>query len=140
MQSVLVACLFLGFTCITAADEAEDVWKLMEQGIRERAGSEALAERLLVEARIVQKCGLEHPEHGLAVLRKMFVKIGSEGTECVRTKSGIADAAERVIAIKKCWTDVADHAKASIPLTEEEAVVFDTIRVCVVKGLEALKE
>ncbi|XP_065311079.1 uncharacterized protein [Dermacentor albipictus] len=139
MRSVLSACLILGFVFFTAADEAEDVWKLTEQSIRERAGTEALAERILGEARIVQNCSLEHPEHGLAVLRKMFVKIAAEGTECATTKSGITDTAERDIAIKRCFRDAADHAKASIPLIEEEAVVFDAIRPATALFREAQK-
>ncbi|KAL1443695.1 hypothetical protein MTO96_045876, partial [Rhipicephalus appendiculatus] len=98
MKTGFVLCLCLGFVCLVASDEAEDVAKLIEQAVRENAGSDALAEKILSRVKVLQDCAAEHKEEGIKLLKKYTVPITTEGTKCAATKSEIADATERDIA------------------------------------------
>ncbi|KAK8769580.1 hypothetical protein V5799_013951 [Amblyomma americanum] len=117
----------------------DEIAKLLEQKVRENAGSEKLALKLLIGANIVRNCASEHSEDGQALLKKMFVPIVSEGAKCAASKAGIADAVERDLAEKICFRDAADSTKASTQLTEKETAIFDAIRACTIAAIPSPK-
>ncbi|XP_050031562.1 uncharacterized protein [Dermacentor andersoni] len=138
MKTGFVLCFCLGIVCLVAADEAEDVAKLIEQNVRENAGSDELAERILASGKLIQECAAEHKEDGIELLKKFTVPVSKEGTRCVATKSGITDAAERDAAEKECWREASKRQEEATPLTEKETAIYDAIKVCFLPKLAAL--
>ncbi|XP_037499018.1 uncharacterized protein LOC119372614 [Rhipicephalus sanguineus] len=139
MKTGFVLCLCIGFVCLVAADEAEDVAKLIEETIRENAGSDALAEKILARVKILQDCAAEHKEEGIELLKKYTVPITKEGTQCAATKSGIADAAERDIAEHQCFREASKRFKESTPPTEKENATYEAMKACFLPKLAALE-
>ncbi|KAL3199464.1 hypothetical protein MRX96_043941 [Rhipicephalus microplus] len=139
MKTGFLLCLCLGFVCLVAADEAEDVAKLIEEAIRENAGSDALAEKILARVKILQDCAAEQNEEGIELLKKYTVPITKEATKCAATKSDIADATERDVAEHQCFREASKRFKESSPPTEKESAVYDAIKACFLPKLAALE-
>ncbi|XP_050031563.2 uncharacterized protein [Dermacentor andersoni] len=116
---------------MVSGDEVEDVAGLIEENVREHAGSDELAEKILTRVKAIQECAAEHPEEGLALLKKLTVPISKEGTQCAATKWDIEDATERERAVRQCFREVAKRIMESTPLTEKESAAHGAIRDCV---------
>ncbi|XP_037582683.1 uncharacterized protein LOC119466278 [Dermacentor silvarum] len=131
MQNIFVVYLCLSITFLASGDEVEDVAELIEESVREHAGSDELAEKILAKVKAIQECAAEHPEDGLELLKKLTVPITKEGTKCAATKSDIEDTIEREDAVRHCFREVAKRIMESTPLTEKETAAHRAIRDCV---------
>ncbi|XP_077495472.1 uncharacterized protein LOC144106505 [Amblyomma americanum] len=138
MQRIFGLCLCLGLLYLVTADELEEVKEQIEKAVRENAGSDELAEKIISKGKILLDCASKNPE-GVALLRKITLPVATEGTKCAATKSDISDPAERELAGKQCFRDASIRAKEAAGLTEKENVAYDEVKVCILTNLHEVK-
>ncbi|XP_077495512.1 uncharacterized protein LOC144106540 [Amblyomma americanum] len=139
MQTIFCLCLCLGLAYLVTADEVDELKEQIETAVREHAGSEELAEKILSKTRILVDCASKHGEEGTALLRKVTLPVSTEGTKCVATKSDISDPTEKELAERQCYKEASEKAKKEAGLTEKENLAYDGIKACFLASLTEAK-
>ncbi|KAK8769582.1 hypothetical protein V5799_013953 [Amblyomma americanum] len=109
-----------------------------------------------------EDCTSRHPEEEATLLRKMVLPVVTGGTkcasakidtadhaekvqahlpniyamgaECVASKTGITDPAEKSSMIATCFWNSTKHHRESSGLTDQELIMYDEVWNCVLAG------
>ncbi|XP_077497641.1 uncharacterized protein LOC144108236 [Amblyomma americanum] len=113
---------------------ADGLASVLEQKVRERVNNEEVVSILSRRARIAADCGYKTTDDVAACAEKHLPNIYAMGAECVASKTGITDPAEKSSMIATCFWNSTKHHRESSGLTDQELIMYDEVWNCVLAG------